>query len=86
MAVSKSAISGLQWILSDTAKDYDRVTLRIASTLDLSADIVSELWDTSTKIWNTPIGDWGAGMYFATFVAEKDGMKYAFTVILSVTE
>ncbi|WP_407427064.1 hypothetical protein [Treponema sp.] len=89
VAVSKSGAAGLKFILSADAmnRGYDKVTLNIACTRDLSTNIVSVLWDTtlSQSIWQIPVSDWAVGCYFATFIAEKDGVSYRFLVVINLT-
>ncbi|MBQ8679796.1 MAG: hypothetical protein IJ530_08520 [Treponema sp.] len=84
VTVSKTNVASFVWTLADTVKDYERVTLNIASTKDLSANIVSVLWDVSTKMWTTPISDLETGTYIATLNAEKNSANYVFTVVLKI--
>lgn len=88
--VSKSKVDSLYWVLATAAqsRNYQTVTLTLRKS---SEDTVfsSELWDYSTKVWNTPISSLENGFYVATFGAiaeEYPSKKFNFIVMFKVKE
>ncbi|WP_296327338.1 hypothetical protein [uncultured Treponema sp.] len=88
--LSKNDVDSLYWTLSSSAqsRNYKTVTLTLRKS---SEDTIfySELWDYSTKVWNTHIAGLENGFYVATFIAtaeEYPNKKFNFIVMFKVKD